>query len=82
MPTIVDDHPGAALIHCGTNDILNDAFNHINKHILVYEKLQSTRSQQCIYFNYVREEKSSTQKKSYVKLTMLNESSEKRIAFI
>ena len=69
MPTIVDDHPGAALIHCGTNDILNDAFNHINKHILVYEKLQSTRSQQCIYFNYVREERR-------------NESSEKRIAFI
>ena len=27
IPTIVDDHPGAVLIHFGTNGILNDAFN-------------------------------------------------------
>ena len=30
IPTLVDDHPGAALIHVDTNYILNCAFNHIN----------------------------------------------------
>ena len=30
IPTLVDGHLGAALIHADTNDILNCAFNHIN----------------------------------------------------